>query len=67
MRIYRCLREMCASPFSAIEYRRYASESVRLAQSTSDHVDKARLLDMAETFSELADKSATWDRGNPGR
>jgi hypothetical protein len=38
-----------------------------MPQSTSDPVDKARLLDMAETFSELADKSETWDRGNPGR
>src|SRR5215813_10078931 len=28
---------------------------------------QARLLDMAETFSELTDKSETWDRGNPGR
>jgi hypothetical protein len=32
------------SPFSAIDYRRYAAECVRLAQSTSDPVDKARLL-----------------------
>jgi len=54
------------SPFSAIDYRRYAAECVRLAQSTSDPVDKARLLDMAETFSELADKSETRSRGNPG-
>jgi hypothetical protein len=59
--------ERCVPPFSAIDYRRYAAECVRLAQSTSEPVDKARLLDMAETFSELADKSETWDRGNPGR
>jgi hypothetical protein len=36
--------ERCVSPFSAIDYRRYAAECVRLAQSTSDPVDKARLL-----------------------
>jgi hypothetical protein len=35
--------ERCVSPFSAIDYRRYAAECVRLAQSTSDPVDKARL------------------------
>jgi len=58
--------ERCVSPFSAIDYRRYAAECVRLAQSTSDPVDKARLLDMAETFSELADKSEARSRGNPG-
>jgi hypothetical protein len=53
-------------PFSAIDYRRYAAECVRLAQSTPDPTDKARLLDMAETFVELADRSETKDRGNPG-
>jgi hypothetical protein len=58
--------ERCVSPFSAIDYRRYAAECVRLAQSTSDPADKARLLDMAETFSELADKSETRSPGNPG-
>ena len=31
-------------PFSAIDYRRYAAECVRLAQSTSNPLDKARLL-----------------------
>src|SRR5215510_9117847 len=43
--------------FSAVDYRRYAAECVRLAQQVADSDDKARLLDMAETFRELADKS----------
>jgi hypothetical protein len=43
--------------FSAVDYRRYAAECVRLAQQVADPGDKARLLDMAETFLELADKS----------
>ena len=42
--------------FSAVDYRRYAAECVRLAQQVADPNDKARLLDMAETFRELADK-----------
>lgn len=51
-------------PFSAIDYRRYAAECVRLAQSTSNPLDKARLLDMAETFSELAEKHEATDSGH---
>ena len=43
--------------FSAVDYRRYAAECVRLAQQVADPGDKARLLDMAETFRELADKT----------
>jgi hypothetical protein len=43
--------------FSAVDYRRYAAECVRLAQQVADPDDKARLLDMAETFRELADKT----------
>ena len=42
--------------FSAVDYRRYAAECVRLAQQVADPDDKARPLDMAETFRELADK-----------
>lgn len=49
-------------PFSAIDYRRYAAECVRLAQSTSNPLDKARLLD--KTFSELADKHEATDSGH---
>ena len=58
--------EKCVPPFSAINYRRYAVECVRLAQATSDPVDKARPRDMAETFSGLAGKSETRNCGNPG-
>ena len=46
----------CLPPFSVIDYRRYAAECVRLAQRVDDPADKARMLDMAETFRELADK-----------
>ena len=51
-------------PFSAIDYRRYAAECVRLAQSTSNPLDKARLLEMVETFSELAEKHEATDSGH---
>ena len=44
-------------PFSAVDYRRYAAGCVRLAQRVDDPMDKARLLDMAETFRELAEKN----------
>lgn len=50
-------------PFSAIEYRRYAAECVRLAQSTSNPLDKARLLEMVETFP-LAEKHEATDSGH---
>ena len=43
--------------FSAVDYLRYAAEGVRLAQQVADPGDKARLLDMAETFRELAEKT----------
>ena len=43
--------------FSAVDYRRYAAECLRLAQQVAAPGDKARLLDMAETFRELADKN----------
>jgi len=55
-RLYRSLREGYLPPFSAIDYRRYAAECVRLAQELANPVDKARMLDIAETFRELADK-----------
>jgi len=51
-------REGWVPLFSAVDYRRYAAECVRLAQQVVDTEDKARLLDMAETFRELADKTA---------
>jgi hypothetical protein len=51
--------------FSAVDYRRYAAECVRLAQQVADPDDKARLLDMAETFRELADKNDVRHSGQP--
>ncbi|MGA9339709.1 MAG: hypothetical protein WBV66_18905, partial [Pseudolabrys sp.] len=59
-------REGYVPPFSAIEYRRYAAECVRLAQSTSNPLDKARLLEMVETFS-LAEKHEAMDPGTRTR
>jgi hypothetical protein len=50
-------RERRVPPFSSVDYRRYAAECVRLAQRIEDPLDKARLLDMAETFRELAEKN----------
>lgn len=44
-------------PFSVVDYRLYAAECVRLAQRVEDPMDKARLLDMAETFRELAGRN----------
>ena len=49
-------REDHLPPFSAVDYHRYAAECVRLARQVSDPNDKARLLDMAETFRELAER-----------
>jgi len=51
-------------PFSSVDYHRYAAECVRLAQRVSDPMDKARLLDMAETFRELAEKTQEKETGD---
>lgn len=58
-------REGCLPPFSVVDYRRYAAECIRLAQQVSSPADKARLLDMAETFRELAEKSEARSTGGP--
>jgi hypothetical protein len=50
-------------PFSVVGYRRYTAECVRLAQRIADPLDKARLLDMAETFRALAEKNEEKDLG----
>lgn len=42
----------------ADDYRRYAGECLRLAQDTSNLDDKARLLQMAQAWHDLADKIA---------
>jgi|RhiMetdeSRZDD1v2_1073273.scaffolds.fasta_scaffold4195101_1 hypothetical protein len=61
-RIYRTVSGVFVPPFSVVDYRRYAAECVRLAQRVEEPLDKARLLDMAETFRELADKNEEKDR-----
>ena len=41
---------------SADDYRRYATECLRLARAASDPDDKVRLLQMAQAWRDLADK-----------
>jgi hypothetical protein len=41
---------------SAAEYRLHAAECLELAERVSDPDDKARLIEMAQGFVELADK-----------
>ena len=43
---------------SADDYRRYALECLRLEHDASDPDDKARLLQMAQAWHDLADKIA---------
>ena len=43
---------------SAEDYRDYAAECLRLAQHAADAADKARLIQMAQAWQELADKRA---------
>lgn len=43
---------------SVEDYRRHAAQSLSLAQSTDNPDDKARLLQMAEAWHELADRLA---------
>jgi hypothetical protein len=44
------------------QYRKYAAECVALAQKAVSVEDRARLLEMAQQWLELADKS---ERGHP--
>jgi hypothetical protein len=48
----------------ADEYRRYAAECVRVAQTTSNPNDKQMMLDMAQKWRELAEKA---ERQNQAR
>jgi hypothetical protein len=48
----------------ADEYRRYAAECVRVAQTTSNPNDKQMMLDMAQKWRELAEKA---ERQNEAR
>ena len=41
---------------TADEYRRYAAECMALAERVADPADKARLVQMAQAFLELADR-----------
>jgi hypothetical protein len=47
---------------SAAEYRRHASECVRLAQQVQNANDKALLLSMAESWRRLAEQTEDRDR-----
>jgi hypothetical protein len=47
----------------AEDYRRYAAECLTLAQRASDTNDRARLLEMAHAFNELAAKAASESSG----
>ena len=41
---------------SANDYRRYSAECLALAERVTDSADKARLIQMAQAFLELANK-----------
>ncbi len=45
---------------SVEDYRGYAAECLRLAQNAADSGDKARLLQMAQAWQDLAEKFATY-------
>ncbi|MBI2714807.1 MAG: hypothetical protein HYX37_10170 [Rhizobiales bacterium] len=49
----------------ADDYRRYAMECLRLAHDASDPDDKARLLQMAQAWYDLADKIAATAANDP--
>ena len=46
---------------SANDYRRYAAECLALAERLSDSADKARLVQMAQAFLDLANKQERTD------
>jgi hypothetical protein len=50
---------------SAADYRRHASECVRLAQQAQNAKDKALLLTMAESWRRLADQAESREQNNP--
>jgi hypothetical protein len=52
---------------SADDFRRYAAESVALAQRMSDPADKAHMLQMAQAWCELADKLESKTAGERGK
>jgi len=52
-------REMVQRMTSADEYRAFAQHCFALAQKTSDPNDRARLIQMAESWRELAERLET--------
>jgi hypothetical protein len=50
----------------ADEYRRYAAECVRVAQTTSNPNDKQMMLEMAQKWHELAEKVERKDQAAKG-
>jgi hypothetical protein len=50
---------------SANDYRRYSAECLTLAERVTDSADKARLIQMAQAFLELANKQEQKD-SSPG-
>jgi hypothetical protein len=49
----------------AEDYRRYAAQCLALAQRAADQSDRARLLEMAHAFNELAAKAAPPNEQDP--
>jgi hypothetical protein len=50
---------------SANDHRRYAAECLALAERVSDAADRARLLQMAQAFLDLANKQERADSPQP--
>jgi hypothetical protein len=50
---------MSSAEARAGDYRRYAAECLALAQRAQDPNDRARLLEMAHAFNELAVKASS--------
>ena len=52
---------------SVEDYRRYAAECLRVAQQTENQTDKAMMIQMAETWRQLAEKAeASRNQRAPG-
>jgi hypothetical protein len=54
----RYAEKMAEDPMKSFErYRRYAADCLKMAQSAANDGDKARLLQMAETWRQLAERA----------
>lgn len=51
----------------AEDYRRYAAECLRVAQQLTDPTDKAKLVQMAQKWRELAQKADQSDEGDSAK